>query len=102
MWDLSEPLFVWPGVTVAVIGADAGRVVNLTVSRKGLTGAVPAEIAQLTAMFALDLSKNGLTSVPAELAGLPALTSLDLSGNRLTSVVGDTLRAHSIWRRWCA
>ena len=69
---------------------------NLTLSRKGLTGDVPAEIGRLTAMFALDLSNNELTSVPAELAGLTALTSLDLSGNPLTSAV-RTRRGHTIY-----
>ena len=41
----------------------------------GLTGAVPAEIGQLTSLTRLYLGGNQLTSVPAEIGQLTSLRS---------------------------
>jgi len=70
----------WRGVTM-----ENGRVVELELTRMGLTGAVPAEIGQLTSLTELDLSGNQLTSLPAEIGQLTSLKELDLGGNQLTS-----------------
>jgi hypothetical protein len=70
----------WVGVTM-----DNGRVVKLELREVGLTGAVPAEIGQLTSLVNLDLEDNELTSLPAEIGQLTSLTRLILGYNELTS-----------------
>jgi leucine-rich repeat protein SHOC2 len=80
-WPEDEPAEQWRGVTM-----ESGRVVKLDLEEIGLTGAVPAEIGQLTALRELNLSVNQLTSLPAEIGQLTALRELYLNGNRLTSV----------------
>ena len=47
----------WSGVTM-----EDGRVVKLELAEMGLTGAVPAEIGQLTSLRELSLDGNQLTS----------------------------------------
>ena len=106
LWNENEPVTAWAGVTfgeaggasqddddddhsddaVSVNNSDAGRVVQIKLERKGLTGDVPAALGGLTALRYLDLSSNRLTSVPAALGGLTALIHLNLTNNRLTSV----------------
>ena len=46
--------------------------------QRGLGGAVPAEIGQLTSLTRLHLSGNQLTSLPAEIGQLTSLRVLDL------------------------
>jgi len=87
LWDESQPVTAWQGVTFGEAGdADAGRVVSIRLGRKGLTGDVPAALGGLTALKRLGLSGNQLTTVPAELGGLTALERLNLHGNQLTSL----------------
>ena len=86
----------WVGVTM-----ENGRVVKLELREVGLTGAVPAEIGQLTSLRSwtsrqpadelaggdraahladgLDLDCNQLTSVPAEIGQLTSLKELYLA-----------------------
>jgi hypothetical protein len=47
---------------------------------------VPAALGELTALTALKLNANYLTSVPASLGRLTSLEELNLSRNQLTSV----------------
>ena len=90
MWDESKPVTAWAGVTFGEAGgADAGRVVQIKLEEKGLTGEVPAALGGLTALTLLSLDQNRLTSVPAELGALTALTTLTLYGNLLTSVPAE-------------
>jgi leucine-rich repeat protein SHOC2 len=74
----------WEGVTIVY-----GRVVRLELEDFGLTGAVPAEVGQLTSLMVLYLHDNQLTSLPAEIGQLTALEELRLSGNQLTSVPAE-------------
>ena len=74
----------WRGVTM-----ENGRVVQLKLVNFGLTGALPAEIGQLTSLEWLNLSYNQLTSVPAEIGQLTSLVTLYLHGNQLTSVPAE-------------
>jgi leucine-rich repeat protein SHOC2 len=71
----------WEGVTI-----ENGRVVVLALEEFGLTGAVPAEIGQLTSLVRLYLRSNQLTSLPGEAGQLTSLRELDLYGNQLTSL----------------
>ena len=57
----------WDRVTI-----ENGRVVKLELHGFGLTGAVPAEIGQLTSPERLNLVGNQLTTLPAEIRELRA------------------------------
>jgi len=84
IWEVDRPVEQWRGVTMV-----DGRVVRLDLSGKSLSQVVPACIVRLTALQALDLSRNQLTSVPAEIGQLTSLTWLHLSGNQLTNVPAE-------------
>ena len=78
------PLGDWHGVSTDA----AGRVVALEVSRNGLVGTIPTEIAQLSNLTRLWLDGNDLHgSIPDQLGNLSSLTHLVLSGNRLTGAI---------------
>ena len=87
-WWVNEQPEEWPGVTM-----ENGRVVELRLTHETLnfcpTGAVPAEIGQLTSLTRLDLRDNRLTSLPAEIGQLTSLEQLYLYGNELTSVPAE-------------
>jgi leucine-rich repeat protein SHOC2 len=83
----------WEGVTM-----ENGRVVDLELEDFGLSGAVPAEIGQLTLLRVLNLNDNQLTSVPAEIGQLTALEHLDLSDNQLTSLPAEIGQLTSLKR----
>ena len=74
----------WERVTM-----ENGRVVELSLYGFGLTGAVPAEIGQLTLLRVLQLGDNKLTSLPAEIGQLTSLMVLELRGNQLTSLPAE-------------
>jgi len=74
----------WEGVTMV-----DGRVERLELQGFGLTGAVPAEIGQLTSLRELFLEGNQLTGVPAEIGQLTSLRQLRLGRNQLTSVPAE-------------
>jgi hypothetical protein len=74
----------WPGLTMV-----DGRVVELHLTGMGLTGAVPAEIGQLTSLKELSLIDNRLTSLPAEIGQLTSLERLSLQRNKLTSLPAE-------------
>ena len=70
----------WHGVTVT-----NGRVAELDLGNNNLTGNIPTELGNLTALTSLDLDDNNLTgNIPTELGNLTDLTSLDLNDNSLT------------------
>ena len=74
----------WDGVRMV-----DGRLEELGLPRRGLSGAVPAEVGRLTALRELDLDGNRLTSVPVEIGQLTSLMGLDLRCNELTSVPAE-------------
>ena len=90
-WPEDEQPEDWEGVTM-----DDGRVVKLELAEFGLTGAVPAEIRQLTSLRELWLYDNRLTSLPAEIGQLTSLTHLSLGGNQLTSVPAEIRQLTSL------
>ena len=81
-WSTSTVISNWEGVTT---GGTPSRVTGLNLSRKSLTGTIPAGLGRLFALTTLNLSGNQLTgTIPPELGWLTNLTELRLSGNALT------------------
>jgi len=90
-WPEAARLEDWEGVTM-----ENGRVVELKLEGFYLTGAVPAEIGQLTSLKGLVLTNNQLTSVPAEIGQLTSLKWLGLGTNKLTSLPAEIWQLTSL------
>ena len=80
-WRAEVEAEEWSGVLM-----ENGRVVELDLNGVGLTGAIPAEIGQLTSLETLYIQCNRLTRLPAEIGQLTSLKELELFNNQLTSV----------------
>ena len=92
-WPEDEQPEDWEGVAM-----ENGRVVKLSLEDVGLTGAVPAEVGRLTALWELNVSRNALTLLPAEIGQLASLVKLSLSENQLTSVPAEIGQLTSLER----
>ena len=105
-WLTDAPLREWYGVV-----ADAkGGVVRLELSGRwdnearverhhGLSGVIPAELANLSNLERLDLGINGLSGpIPPELGGLSMLRHLDLASNDLSGSIPPELGGLSMLR----
>ena len=86
-WSTKVAMGDWDGVGI-VEGAYGPRVDSLDLTFHFLTGTVPAELSQLSALSSLDLSHNLLTgTIPAELGNLSRLEVLNLHNNLLTETI---------------
>ncbi len=111
-WDFDKPLSnLWEGLTV-----QNGRVTHIYLQDNNLTGALPTEIGDLTAVKYLNLAGNNLSgelprslenldllsflqlsrnkfsgALPAELADMDLLSTMDLSENQLTGSIPSGL-----------
>ena len=86
---LSGPLNEWFGVSVS-----QDRVVSLNLTTDSLSGTLPEELGNLTALTYLDLSINQLTgSIPSTLGNLSNLSQLYLHRNQLSGAIPATLGA---------
>ncbi len=83
-WLSSRPLGQWRGVTT-----DAnGRVTRLNLNNNDLSGAIPAELGNLTQLQQLRLFDNELSgAIPAELGNLAQLQYLSLGNNQLRGAI---------------
>ena len=87
-WLTGAPLDEWHGVDTD----RTGRVVALRLANNRLSGTVPVELAQLSALTTLELRGNQLHGrIPLELGGLEDLRLLDLSGNQLGGAIPGEL-----------
>ena len=84
LWRENAEPEEWVGVRMV-----DGRLEELRLLHRGLSGAVPAEVGRLSALTKLSLEGNQLTSLPAEIGQLTSLKSLGLQGNQLTSVPAE-------------
>jgi len=74
------------------------HVVGLGLSQNQLTGAIPPEIADLTALQGLVLSGNQLTgTIPPETAAIAYMDHLDLSNNQLSGSIPPGLATLDWW-----
>ena len=90
-WDGTTPITRWDGVTVDL---SPYRVVGLRLGSRGLQGSVPAQLAALDALRALDLSHNELGGeIPPELGNLASLRKLWLHANTLSGEIPAELGA---------
>ena len=89
---LTDAVKTWEGVTV-----ENGRVVGLnlaTCPSVGLTGTLPAEISNLTAIKSIYLSNNQLSgSLPASWSALENLQQLDISNNKFSGSLPESWSA---------
>ncbi len=84
-WSADLAIANWDGIRV---GGFPKRVTRLHLHAKGLTGTIPAALAQLDELEHLNLERNQLTgSIPGELGRLGELTNLALGQNKLTGAI---------------
>ena len=80
-WMTNEPLHSWAGVGTNL----QNRVTALDLRVNGLSGEIPADLGDLSALTRLFLTRNELTGeIPTGLGDLLNLRLLSLSSNRLT------------------
>ncbi len=78
-WDADTPITEWDGVT---INETLGRVRELWLESRGLTGSIPPELAGLSLLRGLRLTDNHLTGpIPWRLWSMTSLSELRLAGN---------------------
>lgn len=80
-WLQTATPCTWYGVT-----CEAGRVTKLSLLSNHLSGALPSQIGDLTALKGLYLWDNAVTALPAEIGNLTALTWFDLESNAVASL----------------
>ena len=83
-----------PGASINLWGVDYPVQTTLTLELYNLntTGAIPAEIGQLTKLRHLDLGKNQFSgSIPPEIGNLTELSFLSLKDNQLTGEIPEVI-----------
>jgi Leucine-rich repeat (LRR) protein len=104
-WNASTRLCQWKGVTCAddpnKNNGAAGRVTELRLADRGLSGAIAGSVGNLTALRVLDLSNNRFSGRIPAVDSIRGLQVLDLSTNSLEGSVPDALtNCSSLTRLW--
>ena len=82
-WNTTAPVNDWYGVTT-----DNGHVTHLYLSSNGLSGTIPAEVADLTNLTWLSLRINDLSGeIPEQIGDLTNLAYLALDSNGLSGSI---------------
>ena len=97
-WSVDVAMADWDGIRTR----GTGRVTDIILVDKGLTGTVPTELGNLSGLQHLWLNINQLTgTIPPELGSMPAIKSLLLNDNRLTGPIptelGNLTTLESLW-----
>nr|GMD18405.1 receptor protein kinase TMK1-like [Ipomoea batatas] len=79
-WDDPEPC-KWRQVDCA-----GDRVTKIQVGKQGLSGSLPPNLGNLSALTIFEVMENGLTGALPNLAGLASLQRILLNGNAFTSI----------------
>ena len=88
-WNTDIPIARWQGITVE---GSSLRVVELQPGDVALSGRIPPQLGELSALRALSFRGNDLTGgIPPELGSLSELRSLDLHGNALGGTIPPEL-----------
>ena len=101
-WDADTPIAEWEGVTLEAPvlegGSDSGeplfplRVRGLSLSNRGLIGAFPLKVTELTGLWSLKISGNNLSgAIPPEVGRLTSLRVLRLNEEKLTGPIPPEL-----------
>ena len=86
-WSENLSIDSWQGVEIA-----DNRVVGIEISNLGLSGTIPSELGNLSALVRLELDQNELTgTIPPELGRLDKLWRLSLNSNQLTGEIPSEL-----------
>ena len=89
-WSVDNAITSWDGVKVS---GSPGRVTELNLSSKDLTGTIPPDLRRLDGLEHLLLTDNQLTGeIPAALGDLANLRALRLGNNQLTGCIPPALR----------
>ena len=97
-WAIDTSIMDWTGV---VISGDPMRVTQLRLTRKGLSGSIPASLGYLSELENLYLNANSLQGmVPGELGMLTNLADLRLHNNELEGLEMGLGGMSSLTRFW--
>lgn len=82
-WDFNQPVSTWEGITLN----DDGRVIEIILSAKGLTGNIPD--FDLPYLREINLRPNNLTGNIPDFSNVPNLEKLSLAYNQLIGEIPD-------------
>ena len=89
-WSRVRPINTWEGITLSV--ARPRYVSALDIAARNLSGTIPADIGNLSAVRHISMNTNRITgTVPLEMGNLTDLTLLSLETNQLSGSVPTTL-----------
>ena len=82
-WREDEAYEDWEGVVIGWDGAEAGRVVELSLAECGIGERLPSQVFELAALRELDVSGNGIVSLADDVVKLASLRVLNAEDNDL-------------------